>query len=125
MSQKTKILILDDERDILNVLERFLNRRAMVEVVTVANPIEAIGMIKNGDFKMLLTDIMMPEMNGVEVLKEVVKTRPDVKVIMMTAYSTIDKILECEKIGATDYVTKPFISLKDIESKILDHLGII
>jgi len=125
MSQKTKILILDDERDILNVLERFLNRRAMVEVVTVANPIEAIGMIKNGDFKMLLTDIMMPEMNGVEVLKEVVKARPDVKVIMMTAYSTIDKILECEKIGAADYVTKPFISLKDIESKILDHLGIV
>jgi DNA-binding NtrC family response regulator len=67
---------------------------------------------------------MMPEMNGVDVLKEVVKLRPDVKVIMMTAYSTIDKILECDKIGAVDYVTKPFISLKDIESKILDHLDI-
>lgn len=124
MSDKMKILILDDEKDILNVIERFLNRKNIVEVVTSTNPIEAIGLIKNGNFKMLLTDIMMPEMNGVDVLKEVVKTRPDVKVIMMTAYSTIDKILECEKIGATDYVTKPFISLKDIESKILDHLGI-
>lgn len=125
MSQKAKILILDDERDILNVIERFLNRRAIVEVVTVTSPIEAIELVKHGDFKMLLTDIMMPEMNGVEVLKEVVKVRPDVKVIMMTAYSTIDKILECDKIGAIDYVTKPFISLKDIESKILDHLGVV
>ncbi|MDD2699391.1 MAG: response regulator [Arcobacteraceae bacterium] len=124
MSQKTKILILDDEKDILNVIERFLNRRAMIDVVTITNPIEAIELIRHGDFKMLLTDIMMPEMNGVEVLKEVIKIRPDIKVIMMTAYSTIDKILECEKIGATDYVTKPFISLKDVESKILDHLGI-
>jgi len=124
MSQKVKILILDDEQDILNVIERFLNRRKLVEVLTCTNPIDAIELIKNGDFKMLLTDIMMPEMNGVDVLKEVVKSRPEVKVIMMTAYSTIDKILECDKIGAVDYVTKPFISLKDIESKILDHLDI-
>lgn len=125
MSQKIKILILDDEKDILNVIERFLNRRGLVEVVTSTNPIEAIQLIKHGDFKMLLTDIMMPEMNGVDVLKEIVKAKPEVKVIMMTAYSTIDKILECEKIGATDYVTKPFISLKDVESKILDHLGVV
>jgi DNA-binding NtrC family response regulator len=124
MSQKVKILILDDEQDILNVIERFLNRRRLVDVLTCTNPIEAIELIKSGDFKMLLTDIMMPEMNGVDVLKEVVKSRPEVKVIMMTAYSTIDKILECDKIGAVDYVTKPFISLKDVESKILDHLDI-
>ncbi len=124
MADKVKILILDDEKDILNVIERFMNRKGLVEVKTSTNPLEAIELIKRGDFKMLLTDIMMPEMNGVDVLKEVIKSRPDVKVIMMTAYSTIDKILECEKIGATDYVTKPFISLKDVESKILDHLGI-
>jgi DNA-binding NtrC family response regulator len=125
MAQKKKILILDDERDILNVIERFLNRRGLVEVVSITNPIEALALIKNGNFDMLLTDIMMPEMNGVEVLKEVHKMKPDLKVIMMTAYSTIDKIIECEQLGATDYVTKPFISLKDVESKVLDHLDII
>ncbi len=124
MAQKKKILILDDERDILNVIERFLNRRGLVDVITVTNPIEALALIRNGDFDMLLTDIMMPEMNGVDVLKEVHKMKPYVKVIMMTAYSTIDKIIECEQLGATDYVTKPFISLKDVESKVLDHLGI-
>jgi CheY-like chemotaxis protein len=67
---------------------------------------------------------MMPEMNGVEVLKEVKRMKPNIKVIMMTAYSTMDKILECEKLGASDYVTKPFISLKDVESKVLDTLGL-
>ncbi|MBI3873692.1 MAG: response regulator, partial [Arcobacter sp.] len=70
MSQKPKILILDDEKDILNVIERFLDRRKLVDVVTSTHPLEAIELIKNGDFKMLLTDIMMPEMNGVEVLKK-------------------------------------------------------
>lgn len=125
MAQKKKILILDDERDILNVIERFLNRRALVDIVTSTNPIEALELIKYGSFDMILTDIMMPEMNGVEVLKQVIKTKPNTKVIMMTAYSTIDKIIECEQLGATDYVTKPFISLKDVESKILDHLGVM
>ncbi|MCK5293207.1 MAG: response regulator [Arcobacteraceae bacterium] len=121
---KYKILILDDEQDILDVVERFLNRKQIVDVVTCANPLVALEMIKAGGYDLLLTDIMMPEMNGVEVLKEVKKSTPDVKVIMMTAYSTIDKILECEKLGASDYVTKPFISLKDVESKVLDTLGL-
>lgn len=121
---KSKILILDDEKDILNVLERFLKRKDFLEITVSTNPIDALNLIKNGNFEMLLTDIMMPEMNGIDVLKEVMKIKPNTKVIMMTAFSTIDKILECEKIGATDYVTKPFISLKDVESKILDHLGI-
>ena len=125
MAQKKKILILDDERDILNVIERFLNRRALVDIVTSTNPIEALELIKYGSFDMILTDIMMPEMNGVDVLRQVIKMKPNMKVIMMTAYSTIDKIIECEQLGATDYVTKPFISLKDVESKILDHLGVM
>ena len=125
MENKKKILILDDEQDILNILERYFVRKNKVSVTTVSNPLEALKMIENGSYEVLLTDIMMPEMDGIEVLKRVKQLRPEMKVIMMTAYSTIDKILECDKLGATDYVTKPFISLKDVESKILDLLEII
>jgi DNA-binding NtrC family response regulator len=124
MSRRFKILVLDDEQDILNVIEKFFARKNIVDVETYSNPIAAIESIKNGGYDLLLTDIMMPEMNGVDVLKIIKEEKPDVKVIMMTAYSTIDKILECEKLGASDYVTKPFISLKDVESKVLDNLGL-
>ena len=121
---KYKVLVLDDEQDILDVVERYFSRKNVVEIETCNNPLTALEIMKSGNIDLLLTDIMMPEMNGVEVLQEVKKSQPNIKVIMMTAYSTIDKILECEKLGASDYVTKPFISLKDVESKVLDTLGL-
>ena len=124
MSKRYKILILDDEQDILDVLTRFLDRKKLVDVVICTQPAEAISIVKSGSIDLLLTDIMMPEIDGVEVLKQVKASNPSVSVIMMTAYSTMDKILECEKLGAIDYVTKPFISLKDVENKILTTLGL-
>ena len=120
-----KVIIVDDEQDILNTLSRYFNRKDKFEVETFTNPINALEAIKNNNYDLVLTDIMMPEMNGVDLLKQIKEVKPDVPVVMMTAYSTIDKILECDKLGASDYVTKPFISLKDIESKVLDFLGII
>jgi len=120
-----KVIIVDDEQDILNTLLRYFNRKNKFEVDVFTNPVNALEAIKNNDYDLVLTDIMMPEMNGVDLLKKIKEVKPDVPVVMMTAYSTIDKILECDKLGASDYVTKPFISLKDIESKVLDFLGII
>lgn len=125
MDNKKKVLILDDEQDILNTLIRYFNRKGKVEIITFTNPIQAVEAIKSNNYDLLLTDIMMPEMNGVEVLKIVKDVKPELPVIMMTAYSTIDRILECEQLGASDYVTKPFISLKDVESKVLDFLNVI
>ena len=124
MSTLHKILIIDDEQDILDVLARFFARKNKFETTVCSNPAEAVELVKNGNFSLVLTDIMMPEMNGIEVLKSIKSSNPNVHVIMMTAFSTLDKILECEKLGAKDYVTKPFISLKDVESKILDILGL-
>ena len=121
---KKRILILDDEQDIIDVIHRYLDRKGLVDIDTSTNPNQAIELIRQGSYDLLLTDIMMPEKDGVEVLQEVKKYKPSLKVIMMTAYSTIDRILECEKLGATDYITKPFISLKDVESKILDAIGL-
>lgn len=125
MDNKKKVIILDDEQDILNTLTRYFNRKGKVEIITFTNPIQAVEAIKSNNYDLLLTDIMMPEMNGVEVLKILKDVKPKLPVIMMTAYSTIDRILECEQLGARDYVTKPFISLKDVESKVLDFLNVI
>ena len=122
MSTQHKILIIDDEQDILDVLQRFMARKNLFEVEVCTNPVQAVEKIKHNNYSLVLTDIMMPEMNGVEVLKAIKASNPSIHVVMMTAFSTLDRILECEKLGAKDYVTKPFISLKDVESKILDNL---
>jgi DNA-binding response OmpR family regulator len=121
---KKKIAIVDDEFDILNVLETFLSRRDAYDIQTYVNPESALEGINSSQFDLVLLDIMMPTKDGMVMLKEIKEANPNVKVIMMTAFSTQEKVVECDKIGADDYVTKPFISLKDVEAKILDQLNL-
>ena len=119
-----KIAIIDDEQDILDTLERFLLRSEKFDIETFSNPKNALESVKQGKFDLVLLDIMMPQMNGLDFLEEVKNTNPNQKVIMMTAYSTVDKVIQANKTGATDYVTKPFVSLRDVENKVLDNLGL-
>lgn len=119
-----RIAIVDDEIDILESLEKFLLRSGKFEVEIFSNSSQALDNVKHGTFDLLLLDIMMPQLDGMSFLKEVKNSNTSIKVIMMTAFSTQDKIVECRKLGAEDYVTKPFISLRDVENKILDNLGL-
>ncbi len=119
-----KIAIIDDEQDILDTLERFLLRSEKFDIETFSNPKNALESVKQGKFDLVLLDIMMPQMNGLDFLDEVKTTNPNQKIIMMTAYSTVDKVIHANKTGATDYVTKPFVSLRDVENKVLDNLGL-
>ena len=119
-----KIAIIDDEQDILNVLKQFLSRSGKFEVEIFSNPMNALSKVKNGQYDLVLLDIMMPQMSGIDFLKETKQSSPNTKVIMMTAYSTQDKMIDSNKIGANDYLTKPFISLRDVENKVLDNLGL-
>lgn len=118
-----KIAIVDDENNILEMLQRFLSRSEKFEIQTFSNPTLALSEIRSTPFDLILLDIMMPQMDGISFLEEIKKKHPHIKVIMMTAYSTIDKVINSNKIGADDYVTKPFISLRDIENKVFDQLG--
>ena len=118
-----KIAIIDDEYSILEMLKTFLSRSEKFEVKTFLNPTIALAEIKSNPYDLILLDIMMPHMDGIDFLAEIKKNQPQIKVIMMTAYSTMDKVIDSNKIGADDYVTKPFISLRDIENKIFDQLG--
>jgi len=70
MCTQHKVLIIDDEQDILDVLQRFMARKNMFEVEVCTNPVQAVEKIKHGNYSLVLTDIMMPEMNGIEVLKQ-------------------------------------------------------
>lgn len=119
-----KIAIIDDEENIINVLEKYLKRREKVEIETFTNAKQAMPKIISGTYDLVLLDIMMPEVNGLDMLEEIKKSNPNQKVLMMTAYSTEEKIIKSDLVGANDYITKPFISLRDVENKIYDNLGI-
>lgn len=121
MDKRFKIAIVDDESEILNMLSRFLQRSGKYEVVTFLNPVNAVASIDNS-FDAVMLDIMMPQMNGLEALEKIMEKNPNQKVIMMTAYSTLDKVLKSHKEGATHYLMKPFTSLDNVEKKLQDVL---
>ena len=123
MSKKYSILVIDDEIEILDMLSRFLNRNPNFTVQTFSNPVSALSSINNNTkYDLVLLDIMMPQMNGLDVLEKLKDMNSDQKVIMMTAYSTLDKVLKSHKIGATNYVMKPFSSLDSLEKKVVEVL---
>ena len=123
MSKKYSILVIDDEIEILDMLSRFLNRNPNFSVQTFSNPVSALSSINNNTkYDLVLLDIMMPQMNGLDVLEKLKEINSDQKVIMMTAYSTLDKVLKSHKIGATNYVMKPFSSLDSLEKKEIEIL---
>ena len=115
---KYSIAIIDDEVEILNVLDRFLSRNADYSVTTYSNPLSALDPVNTGKYDIVLLDIMMPQMNGLDFLEKIKDHNEDQKVIMMTAYSTLDKVLKSHKKGATDFVMKPFESLQYLNNEI-------
>lgn len=122
MNEKYSIVIIDDESEILNMLSRFLNRSGKYNVTTYSNPVTAVNSFSTQKYDLVLLDIMMPQMNGLEALEKIMQINSEQKVIMMTAYSTLDKVLKSHKEGATNYLMKPFNSLQDLEKKVLEVL---
>ncbi|MCB9481471.1 MAG: sigma-54-dependent Fis family transcriptional regulator [Desulfobacteraceae bacterium] len=105
---KEKLLIIDDEPDMLELLRRSLSSELEIEITCESRSRQAIELIKNNHFDLILTDIKMPEINGLELLKRIRQINPDITVIMMTAYGEIDMVIHAMKNGAYDFITKPF-----------------
>ena len=112
------ITIIDDEVEILSMLKKFLSKRGN-NVTTYQNPVTALSSISN-DTDVVLLDVMMPQMSGLELLPKLLQKHPNLKIIIMTAYSTLDKILEAQNAGAIFYTMKPFESLTKLEEKIIE-----
>jgi len=101
------ILIVDDERNYLLVLETLL-ADAGYEVITCDNASEALEVTSSHDLDLVITDMRMPGVDGMEFLVQLRSLQPEIPVIMMTAYATVEKAVEAMKCGAFDYITKPF-----------------
>lgn len=108
-----RILIVDDEEEILAMLRRNLELEEF-EVVVSNNPYDALDLMKNHLFNIILTDIKMPGMSGVELLQEIKRINPLANVIVMTGYSSMSNVVDCLGSGAVDYFVKPFKDLQSI-----------
>ncbi len=112
--QKARILCVDDEEVILDSFRKILVLDGY-SVDTVSSGNEALGLIQMHHYDFVFTDLKMPGMDGIEVTKAVKHMRPDIDVIIITGYATIESAVETMKYGAMDYVQKPFT-----EDELLD-----
>ncbi len=111
---KARILCVDDEEVVLDSFRKILVLDGY-SVDTVMSGKEALGLIQSHHYDFVFTDLKMPEMSGEEVTKAVKHLRPDIDVIIITGYATVESAVECMKYGAMDYIQKPFT-----EDELLD-----
>jgi len=114
------ILVVDDEHSMREFLEIMLNKEGY-QVATAAGGGEAIDLLKNSDFDLVITDIRMKEIDGLEVLKKCKELHPNTIVIMISAYASTSTAVEAMKWGAYDYLPKPF-KVREIKAVIRDAL---
>ena len=102
------ILLVDDEKDFATGLARLLGRNFPDElIVAVHSGAEALELLEKKTFGVMLTDLNMPEMDGVELLRQAKEAHPNLSVVMLTAYGTVSTAVDALKIGAYDFLTKP------------------
>jgi len=102
-----KVLVVDDEVGIRESIKRILGRQGF-DVITASNGEDAFKIIRKEDIDLLITDIRMAGMDGVDLLKVCKSVSPTTEVIMITGYASVDTAVETMKLGAYDYITKPF-----------------
>ena len=119
-SPKPRILVVDDEPSMREML-RIVLRRDGYDVVIAQNGTDGMERLRTEPFDLLLSDIRMPDVSGVEVLRAAKQINPDILAFMMTAFASTETAVEAMRLGALDYFTKPF-SMDELRLKIRQHL---
>jgi two-component system response regulator PilR (NtrC family) len=119
---KPRILVVDDEPSMREML-RIVLRRDGYDVLVAENGKEAIDALTHERIDLLLSDIKMPDISGVDVLRAAKELSPDIVAFMMTAYASTDTAVEAMRLGAVDYFTKPF-SMDELRLKVRQHLEV-
>ena len=120
--KKGKILVVDDEDIVRTSCSRTLTPGGF-EVKLAKNGREGLKMMGEETFDLVLTDLKMPDMDGIEVLRKIKEDWPEVEVNIITGYQTVDTAVKSIKLGAYDYIETPFTpdALMNAVSKALDH----
>src|SRR5205807_6328324 len=120
--EPAKILVVDDEKSILLLLKEALTQWGY-QVTTASSAAEGLELLKNGLFDAIISDIRMPDMSGLDLLREIRKQDETIEVVMMTGYPTIASAVEALKEGAYDYLSKPLIldELKHLMQRLMER----
>jgi DNA-binding NtrC family response regulator len=119
--KKGRVLVLDDEQIVLDSVSRILEDENY-DVAACRSGSEAVEKLKAGGFDILLTDLKMPGMDGLQAMEALTDVDPDLSMIMVTAYSTVDSAVKAMKIGAVDYIRKPFThdQISELVGKVIE-----
>lgn len=120
-TENRPILVIDDEESMRIALAEALSRSGH-PVECMSNGYDALKKIQSNSFKLVITDVRMPKMDGLEILLEIKNVLPEIPVIMITAYGTIHNAVEAMKKGAADYILKPF-SFEELDAIVKRALG--
>ena len=101
-----KILLVDDEKDFTEVLSERMEARGFSVEIADSGPV-AINKVKEKSYDAIILDLAMPEMDGIDVLKILLKENPDLQIIFLTGHATLEKGIEAVKLGAVDFMEKP------------------
>ncbi len=104
---KGAILVVDDEQSMCDFMEIMLKKEGYDTTTTISSH-EAIQLTASNDYDLIIADMMMPEMSGMDLLKKIKKAKPKQELLVMTAFASVDTAIEAMKEGALDYITKPF-----------------
>ncbi|MEF2232248.1 MAG: response regulator [Pseudodesulfovibrio sp.] len=116
--KKIRLLLVDDEADVLNAYaRRFARRNAEIEVAQ--SGVEALEKVQSGHFDVVVLDVMMPGMNGIEALRRIKALRPELPVIILTGHANSQALIEGMESGAFDYLLKP-VGTDELYFKVLD-----
>jgi DNA-binding NtrC family response regulator len=111
-----KVLLVDDEQDFLDAMATRMKDRGM-DVSVTTSAADALKLVESGAYDAVVLDLMMPEMDGLEVLKAIKEKRPEVQIILLTGHATVQKGVEAMRFGAMDFIEKP-ADLKVLTEKI-------
>ncbi len=121
MNKTYSVMVLDDEPIVCDRLRSTLEK-ANLDIETFTDPNEAIRRFGEKKFQLVITDLKMKELEGIEILKLVQKVSPETKVIIITGFATVEKAREALKMGAYDFIAKPF-KLSQLRDLVVKALG--
>lgn len=110
------VLLIDDDQEFLDILAERLTIRGM-EVTTAASGKTALDLVQNGLFNVIVLDLQMPEMDGLQVLEQLVANHSDQQIILLTGHATVARGVQAMKLGAADVLEKP-VDIRELVDKI-------
>jgi len=125
LAAQVEILIVDDDKEICEYMETFLARDGFL-VKTLNAPQEAVEEVRSGKYHIVVLDLMMPKIDGIELLKQIRKVDSDIAVVIFTGYPSLESAVASMKLDAVDYIKKPFNpdEFREVIDRVMKRKGL-